>query len=116
MAVLFPRHTLTFSPMTEPVQGDGSVNVPEEGDGEEVVGHLSPMNSQTAYEKFGVELNRPHRFRYEIADESRVKVGYKATFDSRTFEVSAPPRKHELGSEFVPVDTMQCVLEEREFA
>jgi hypothetical protein len=115
MALLFANHTLTFRPVTEPTSAEGDVQTPIEGADVEVTGQLSPLTSQAAFERFGVDLSRPHRWRYEIEDESSVKVGYVATYGSRKFEVKAPPMKHQADGLVESLNCMECVLEEREF-
>lgn len=115
MSLLFAEHTLTFTPVTEETNAESEVQIPTEGTPVEVVGQLSVLTSQTAFDRFGIELSRPHRFRYEIEDEDSVKVGYKATYGSREFEVKLPPKKHDAGGELASLDCMECVLEEREY-
>jgi hypothetical protein len=114
MALLFAEHTLTFTVVTEETDGDGVVQIPEEGSSEDVTGQLSSMTASAAYERFGVDLTRPHSFLYELADEDNIKVGYKAEYGDRVFEVSAPPMKNAAGGDFADLDYMECVLEERE--
>lgn len=112
MALATKPHTLSFFAASETLDANGMVQVPTYAGAQTVAGQLTPMTANAAYERTLLALSRPHLFLYEIADESKVNVGNKATLGSRVFEVMSPPMKWDA---IAANSCMECVLEEREF-
>lgn len=115
MALLFAEDTVTFITRTQPARGDGTVEVPAEGESNAVTGQLHTLTAQTAFERYGVELDRPVLFLLNREDAGSIAVGMKATKGSRTFEVRVAPFGEEPSSELSDLDYMECILEERQF-
>ena len=105
-------HTLSFTPVSESVDSSWVAQPPSEGTAVSVDGQLTPISSQSAFERFGVELSRPHLWMCDDTDASSIKVGYKATVGSREFFVKSPPM---IWDAIASISCMECVLEEKEY-
>ena len=112
MALRKKPHTLSFTPVTETTNGSYEVQPAAEGTAVSVDGQLTPISSQAAFERFGVELSRPHLWMCDDTDASSIKVGYKATVGSREFFVKSPPM---IWDAIASISCMECILEEREY-
>ena len=112
MALPRKPHTLTFAPVTEPLDAENVVQPPTEGNAVSIQGQLTPLTSQAAFDRFGVELSRPHLWMCDDTDSSSIKVGYRATYGSRKFEVKSPPM---IWDAISAISCAECVLEEREY-
>lgn len=114
MALKIKKHTLTFIPLTEDADADGSVPIPTEGAGVEVRGQRTPLSAEAAFNITGENLKRPQLWMCDDTDAVSIKVGYPVTEGSRRYEVMSP---NEIWNATIPAQAyMTCVLEEREFA
>lgn len=114
MALNYKPHTLTFYPVTESVNVSSVVEIPIEGAGVTIEGQLTPMTSQAAFERFGVELQQPHLWMCDDDDAniSAVVVGSVATYGSRKFQQKTPVM---VWDAIPSISCVECVLEEREY-
>lgn len=85
-------HTLTLIEAVELVDGGGVVETTDhEATAVTVRGQVTPESAATVFERYGVEVSRPHLFMFNTADVDLVQIGNRFALGARTFVVRAGP-------------------------
>ena len=92
MSLLLKPHTVAVQPAEEVLDALGTVVGPDFRTGSSVKGQLTPEASTSVFERWGLELLRPHLFLCDAPDAVLFKTGYRVTFAGRTFRVMADPK------------------------
>lgn len=114
MALKKKPHALIFYPVSEPVDINSVVLPTQEGDSVSITGQLTPISAQAAFERFGVDLARPHLWLCDVDDANiaAVTVGSRAVYGSREFRQRTPIQRWDA----IPVMSYaECLLEEKEY-
>lgn len=115
MALKKKPHTLTFYAVSENTNSDDVVQPPTFAEaGVEIRGQLTPMDATAAFNKYGVELERPHMWLCDDDDPGigSTTVGSKATSGSREFYVKTPA---EIWNAIPAMSFADILLEEKEY-
>lgn len=115
MALKKKPHTLTFYAVSENTNSDDVVQPPTFAEaGVEIQGQLTPLTAQAAFDRYGVNLDRPHQWFNDDDDPGigSTGVGSKATSGSREFYVKTPA---EIWNAIPAMSFADILLEEKEY-
>jgi len=91
MALPLKPHTLTLIQAGEVVIGGVVEGIGHELTLHTIRGMVTPLSAVRSLETYGVEIDAPHQFMFEIADRESVKVGNRyQDQDGRVFVVTSP--------------------------
>lgn len=114
MAIAIYSHTLLVAPATEPIDPTLlAVGAPAYGTGKPVRGQLRATTPQAVYEAHQIEVKRPHRFLFDLGQESIFAPDYRATIGNRVFSVKTYPVRHDAGD---ACDYSVVILQEESLA
>ena len=108
----YKPHTFTIAAATLD-EGSTTTGQLDYGTGTTVQGQITPMSQTSAFEDYGLELNRPHMVMVPIATSATLlQVNSKVVFGSREFIIKNPPQKWDAFANTAGINCFVSIMEE----
>lgn len=108
MPLLRRPHTASVLDAENLVHGAGAVVGATRTAAQTVRGQLTPISASTAFEQWGIELQRPHLWLCNESDDGKFKEGDYLEINARRYTVRGIKRWTALN----PLNCLECLLEE----